>query len=141
MNLWSGSREGNGLAAALTNPTELSFKKGTVHHHDPVRFRRADDPDAEAAYRAWKERVGWRDLPALEALVTEMIACKLQQHPRLRQAIATRGGVPWLATCRHYTSARPTSFQRWEGVGHQSAFIRALIAAYEHVPGGVSCTS
>jgi len=38
LNIWSGSSEMNGLGAALTNPTELSFKKGKIKHHYPVVF-------------------------------------------------------------------------------------------------------
>jgi len=145
MNIYSGSREGHGLAAALTNPTELSFKKGTVHQHYPVRFRVVDYVDAELAYNAWKEEVGWRNMPALEILVAEIIACKLRQHPRLVKAISKHGGVAWLETCEHQTFGRTQSFKRWEGNGRQSAFLRALIIAYEEVltqpEGGVSCSS
>ncbi len=53
-NISSNSTELNGLCAALTNPTELAFKKKNIKNHYPVNFALADYQDAEEAYQDLK---------------------------------------------------------------------------------------
>lgn len=118
VNIWSGTP---GLGGALTNPTELAFRKGSIQNHYPVTFQGVAYPDAEAAYQRLKRHRG--DV----ALLTEIVTAKLQQHARLEQAITRRGGVAWLEQCRHITRNGSTW---WEGTGSLSPMIRALIAAF-----------
>jgi len=125
MNIYSGSSEGNGLAAALTNPTELAFRKGKLQQKYPVTVDGRTFMDAEAAYKAAKRDLTFREL---QSLMVRVLVAKLQQHRRLWQAIAKQGGVEWLETCSHSVNGG-----RWEGVGRKSAFIRCLIAAYEEL--------
>lgn len=121
INIWSGSNVP--LGAALTNPTELSFRKGRIKHHYPVEFRGQLFPDAEAAYQHYKTG----DLEEDMAVMTKVIVAKLQQHPKLFNAIATNGGVKWLERCSHQVGVKGS---RWEGVGRNSNFIVCLIRAY-----------
>jgi hypothetical protein len=129
-NIYSGSRELDGLPASLTNPTELSYKKGTIRKHYPVEFRGRRYRDAEAAF--WKHAKGL-NFDEQRKLCTEIIAAKLTQYPELVEAIDRLGGVAWLQKCRHFTGARSEVFRRWEGEGKGSAFIRCLMDAYERV--------
>lgn len=121
-----------GLGGALTNPTVLAKRKGNVQQDYSVTMRGRTFPDAEAAFWA----LG-KDEPfeRQERLCAEIVAAKLRQHPRLLRAITAEGGVAWLERCSHYTGAHSPSFQRWEGTGRDSAFLRALIAGYEHARG------
>lgn len=129
VNIYSGSKEAKGLAAALTNPTELSHKKGLIENHYPVFVRSQTFPDAETAYQVLKREVrNPDDMRALGVLMEEVIRAKFGQYPRLAQAITKLGGVPWLEASRHIVNGG-----RWEGKGRKSPFIRALIAAYEAV--------
>jgi hypothetical protein len=128
VNIYSGSKELNGLAASLTNPTELSYKKGNIKKHYPVEFRGRKYRDAEAAF--WKHAKGLNFEKQLE-LCTEIITAKLTQYPELVKAIDRQGGKAWLEKCCHFTGARSEVFRRWEGEGRNSAFIRCLIDAYE----------
>jgi len=106
INIWSGSSEMNGLGAALTNPTELSFKKGKIKHHSltnfaldgnrraassryPVVFNNQSFVDAEAVYQAYKTGYIEPD----KQIMTAVIKAKLEQHPQLLSAITFRGGV------------------------------------------------
>ena len=127
-NIFSGSPDGNGLAAALTNPTELSKRKGNVKQDYPVDFQGRIWPDAEAAYLALAA-----SLPdaARDKLMVGIILAKLQQHPRLGQAIKARGGTAFLERCEHTTNAQSLRFRAWEGYGRESRVIRNLIAAFE----------
>jgi len=95
LNIWSGSSEMNGLGAALTNPTELSFKKGKIKHHYPVVFNNQSFVDAEAVFQAY--RTGY--IEPDKQIMTSVIKAKLEQHPQLLSAITFRGGVAWLKTC------------------------------------------
>jgi hypothetical protein len=124
INIYSGSKQENGLAAALTNPTELAFTKGNIAKHYPVRFMNLMFADAEAAYKKFKTG----NLAADKKLMVRIIACKLDQHPELVTAIARRGGLAWLENCCHKTAARN---QRWEGDGRNSNFIDCLAIAYQ----------
>lgn len=122
LNIYSGSSDG--LAAALTNPTELSFRKRKIVNHYPVTDKTGRVwADAEAAYKAYKTGNLNRD----KAIMTRIIVCKLQQHPRLTRTITKRGGVAWLETCSHIVGVRNS---RWEGKGKASNFIACLIDAY-----------
>jgi hypothetical protein len=147
INIHSGSD--SPLGAALTNPTETARYKGKIQHSYPVSFRgnpyRAANTShkaekyfngkpegvpyvsAEDAYQAWKETVPvGRDR---DRLMAEIIATKLQQHPKLMRGIEANGGTRWLEQCEHTVTGR--SF--WEGKGRNSPFILALIEAYEQV--------
>ncbi|PMB40545.1 hypothetical protein CEN40_22125, partial [Fischerella thermalis CCMEE 5205] len=63
-------------------------------------------------------------------LMVEVLHAKLEQHPRLTEAIAKRGGTEWLENCTSITNAQD---KQWEGKGKESAFIRALAEAYTNV--------
>jgi hypothetical protein len=130
VNLYSGSKELGGLAASLTNPTELSYKKGNIKRHYPVEFRGRRYRDAEAAFWSHAKGLSFREQ---QKLCTEVVVAKLEQHPELVRAIDRCGGTEWLKKCRHFTGARSVVFKRWEGHGSGSAFIRSLINAYERV--------
>ena len=145
VNIYSGSK--SSLGAALTNPTELSKFKGNIQNSYPVSFR--DNPSrpkdtsgpekyfqdkpagepflsAEDAYQHFKKTT---PVDQRQQLMTEIISAKLEQHPKLTQAIEKQGGTAWLETCEHTTAARGF----WEGKGRDSPFIAALIDAYEQV--------
>ncbi|MBD2309726.1 hypothetical protein H6G17_30370, partial [Chroococcidiopsis sp. FACHB-1243] len=145
ININSGSQDP--LGAALTNPTVKSKAKGRIQGDYPVSFR--DNPavkagtygpetysqdkpagvpfaSAEQAYQHYKTA-----LPLGEErieLMAEIIQAKLSQHPKLYQAIASRGGVQWLENCTHYVTATHDSY--WEGRGDRSPFLRALMIGY-----------
>jgi len=128
MNIYSGSEEGNGLAAALTNPTALAQRKGRLQQGYPVRYRGVTYPDAEAAYQAQKRGQPRLSFEALQEIMIEVLVAKLIQYPRLVRAIRRQGGVAWLETCRHKVNGG-----RWEGVGTESAFLLCLMEAYRRV--------
>ena len=121
INIWSGSDIG--LGAALTNPTELAFRKGKLKNHYPVEFRGELFPDAEAAFKKFK--VG--EIKADIRLMAVIIGAKLEQHPRLFNAIRENGGVNWLKKCSHIVGVRGS---RWEGKGLDSNFILALCIGF-----------
>ncbi|WP_243146674.1 putative molybdenum carrier protein [Scytonema sp. UIC 10036] len=62
--------------------------------------------------------------------MVQVLHAKLEQHPRLVDAIAKRGGTEWLENCTNITNAQD---KQWEGKGKESAFIRALTEAYTNV--------
>lgn len=121
-NIWSGAVKP--AWAALTNPTEMAVKKGTLQRSYPVTINNKTYPDAETAYLAL--RSGPRDIPTLIHVMTE----KLFQHPELADYITQQGGVDWLHTCQHNTNAKTPGKQFWEGIGVNSPFIKCLISAY-----------
>ena len=121
INIWSGCSIG--IVAALTNPTELAFRKGNLKNHYPVEFNGKVFRDAEAAYQNHKFGHLQQDM----TIMTEIIVAKLQQHPRLLKTIAKYGGVAWLEQCNHIVGVRGS---RWEGLGRKSNFIQCLISAY-----------
>lgn len=124
-NIWSGSNDG--LSAALTNCTEIAFRKGKLKNHYPIVDKNGVVlPDSEAAYKKYKTG----DLNKDMAIMTRIIAAKLKQYPRLVKHIAKRGGTEWLESCSHIVGVKNS---RWEGVGIESNFISCLIAAYEIV--------
>ncbi|WP_013334846.1 ribonuclease H [Gloeothece verrucosa] len=143
------------LLAALTNPTEAAHYKGNIKAHYPVSFRDnptreaigKDHPDygyykaekyfsakaagvpfvsAEDGYKYYARSLDTHEQK--EALMAEIIAAKLTQYPKLTLEIEKRGGVSYLEQCSHTTSANNS---KWEGIGRDSAFIRALIKGYE----------
>ena len=128
MNIFSGSRDGDGLAASLTNPTEISRRKGTITRAFPVQFREHQWADAEEAFLTLRKGL---TVETADQLMADIITAKFQQHPQLAQAVAGKGGVPFLEGCRHVTGARSVSFRLWEGFGRRSRFIRNLIAGFE----------
>ncbi len=121
INIWSGCDIG--IGAALTNPTELAFRKGKLKNHYPVEFNGKVFRDAESAYQ--KHKIG--HLQQDMTIMTKIIVAKLQQHPGLLKIIAKYGGVAWLEQCSHIVGVRGS---RWEGVGRKSNFIQCLISAY-----------
>lgn len=62
--------------------------------------------------------------------MVEVLQAKLEQHPRLTEAIAKRGGADWLENCTSITNAQD---QQWQGKGKESVFIQALSEAYIYV--------
>lgn len=129
-NIFSGSTDGNGLAAALTNQTELARRKGTLSQGYPVEFRGKTWVDAEAAWFALSLGLDER---TADDLMAELIAAKFSQYSRLAQAVARLGGAAWLRRCSHFTGAQSKHMQAWEGHGEQSRFIRNLVAGYLRV--------
>lgn len=130
-NIYSGERSAR---TVLTNPTELAKRKGNLRHSYPVEIDGVVYPDAEEAYQQLKRGLGYfADLSAREDLCMRVIEAKLRQHPQLIHFITHNGGASWLAQCSHFTRARTEAFSEWEGVGYESAFIRALIKAFARV--------
>ena len=128
-NIFSGSTDGNGLAAALTNPTELARRKGTIAQGYPVEFQGRAWVDIETAWFALKDTAP--DEPTQDRLMAQLIAAKFTQYPRLASTVSRLGGASWLRRCSHFTEAKSRSMQSWEGRGEQSRFIRNLVAGYE----------
>lgn len=124
INIYSGEA---GLGAALTNPTELARRKGRLSKPYPVVFQGQKYADVESAYQILKTG----DTVADDALMVNLIAAKLEQHPDLFLQVAEAGGVAFLEQCCHFTGARSTRFRAWEGQGRSSRFIRNLIAGFE----------
>lgn len=122
INIYSGTR---GLGGALTNPTRLSLKKGSIKHEYPLELRGIWYADAEEAYQDLK--VG--DFETDKQTMVEILTAKLHQHPNLKDAIADRGGLAWLRRCRHIVR-RGGEPGRWEGEGLRSPFVNCLYLAY-----------
>lgn len=132
-NIFSGDKSAR---TVLTNPTELARKKGNLRRSYPVLFRDRLYSDAEEAYQHQKLIGPWLTLRDRIKLCSEVIAAKLTQYPQLVEFISVNGGVPWLEKCSHHVHAKTEAFTEWEGDGRNSAFIRALIVAYEEVSNG-----
>lgn len=124
INIYSGEK---GLGGALTNPTELAFRKESIQNSYPVKFRNREFADVEEAYHV----LAGPSPEENDKLMALLIACKFEQHPMLFQAVIKRGGVAWLDQCSHFTYAKSEGFQAWEGQGRESRFIRNLIAGFE----------
>ncbi len=131
MNIFSGSRDGDGLAATLTNPTVLSWRKGTIKQAYPVHFAGCEWPDAETAYLTLARETSAWSRGSLDDLMADIIAAKFAQHPELAAQVQELGGVAFLETCKHLTGAKSQRFRAWEGFDRNSRFIRNLIAAFE----------
>ncbi len=130
VNIFSGSK---GIGGALTNPTELSFRKGSIVNHYPVTFQGWKWKDAEEAYQTIKRSSPYLSMEERMKLLEDIDVAKLQQYPRLVQAITDRGGVEWLRKCWHRTGAQTKAYSQWEGEGVNSPTIVVLIQAYERV--------
>lgn len=129
INIFSGEQ---GLGGKLTNPTEISFRKGSITERFPVRYESKTWPDVETAYLALKTENPQEN----DQRMIELIALKFAQHPALYEEVTQRGGAAFLAQCSHFTSAKSPSFQSWEGKGLASRFIRNLVAGYNLAASG-----
>ncbi len=129
INVFSGTK---GLGGALTNPTELAFSKGSIAQHYPIIFKGKEYPDVESYYLAHRKENDVEN----DHLMMQLIATKLVMHARLYFEIEKQGGIKWLEQCSHFTYAKSASFQKWEGLGMSSRFIRNLISAYMLVKSG-----
>lgn len=125
INIWSGCPDP--LGAALTNPTELAFRKHRLTRHYPVTDNNGVVyPDAEAAYQRFKRG----HAPTDRVVMQKIIMRKLWMYPELLDDIEQRGGAAWIASCDHLTGRT----DRWTGRGLKgSMFIRVLHAAYLQV--------
>jgi energy-coupling factor transporter ATP-binding protein EcfA2 len=121
------SSDAKGLAAALTNPTELAKSKGNLTESYPVEFRGKTYKDAEAAYQALKSTATKDNGPnSTYNLMVEIIKTKLEQYPRLFNGITKQGGSEWILSKTHQPTSKNTV---WE-TGGQNWFIKALNEAY-----------
>lgn len=121
------SSNAKGLAAALTNPTELAKSKGNLTQSYPVEFKGKTYKDAETAYQSLKGTAAKDDGPNnTYNLMVDIIKAKLEQHPRLVSEINKKGGSAWILSSTH----QPTSQNSvWE-TGGQNWFIKSLNDAY-----------
>lgn len=116
-----------GLAAALTNPTELAKSKGNLTQSYPVEFRGKTYKDAEAAYQALKNTATKDNGPnSTYNLMVAIIKAKLEQHTRLVEEIDKLGGSKWIMSATHQPTNKNTV---WE-TGGKNWFIKALNDAY-----------
>jgi hypothetical protein len=121
-NISSNSKDS--LLAALTNPTELSYRKGNIKCHYPITDNNGEIwKDAEQAYKRFKVGEIEKDM----GIMTRIIVAILKQYPALLVAIEKRGGIEWLKTCSHIVGITNS---RWEGRGMNSKFIVCLTNAY-----------
>ncbi len=138
------SSSSKGLAAALTNPTELAKSKGNLTQSYPVQLdsligvnkkginsTTGVAEDAESAYQALKDNSESKTKPAIEdsnnySLMVDIIKAKLEQHPRLVNEIKKQGGSDWILSATHQPTAQNSV---WE-TGGQNWFIKALNEAY-----------
>lgn len=124
-----------GLAAALTNPTELAKSKGNLTQSYPVEFRGKVYKDAESAYQSLKTTATFDDGPnSTYNLMVDIISAKLNQHPRLIEEITKQGGSRWILSSTHQPTRKNTV---WE-TGGQNWFIKALNDAYKSTQPTVS---
>lgn len=115
-----------GLGGALTNPTEKAFLKGKIKHSYPVVWKGTRFPDVEAAYQSYKTA----DEQANDQIQAEIIQAKLTQHPKLLEAVRSRGGEDFIVACSHKVGAVTDRAKSWEGQGMQSRFLRNLRVGY-----------
>jgi guanosine-3',5'-bis(diphosphate) 3'-pyrophosphohydrolase len=121
------SSNAKGLAAALTNPTELAKSKGNLTQSYPVEFRGKTYKDAEAAYQALKSTATKDDGPnSTYNLMVDIIKAKLEQYPRLVSEITKQGGSAWILSSTHQPTKQNSV---WE-TGGKNWFIKALNDAY-----------
>ena len=125
INIFSGE---SGLGGALTNPTELTRRKGGISISYPVRYGGREYPDAESAYHA----LNTEDVLGNDRLMVDLIEAKFRQHEKLWKEVAARGGSVFLAECSHFTNARNAG-GGWEGQGLASRFIRNLVQGYDRL--------
>lgn len=124
INIWSGTP---GLGGALTNMSQLAKQRGNIKHSYPVVINGVTYADSELAYQTLKcaGEDAYND-----GLMIDIIALKLKQNPKLFDLVTKNGGAAWLSKCSHFTGAKSTRFQAWEGQGHGSRFIRNLVFGY-----------
>ncbi|MCC5599833.1 hypothetical protein [Nostoc favosum] len=137
----------DGLGVALSLATALAKEKGKLQNDYQVSVN--NNPEAPAgrygvethvrkpegvAYASAEQAFNHQKqlYPSADEykLMVEVLQAKLEQHPRLSEAIAKRGGINWLENCKSITNAQD---QQWEGKGKESAFIQALSEAYIYV--------
>lgn len=131
INIYSGAV---GLGGALTNPTVLSRRKGSIDKSYPIKLDGRDYPDVEAAYHCLKTG----DVVADDRMMAVAIAIKFRTYPDLRDEVVSRGGVSFLELCTHWTTRTDAEFKlltksglMWEGAGMDSRFIRNLIEGFK----------
>jgi len=121
------SSNAKGLAAALTNPTELAKYKGNLTQSYPVTFRGKTYIDSEAAYQALKSTATKDNGPNnTYNLMVDIIKTKLEQYPRLVTEIINQGGSAWILNSTHQPTRQNSV---WE-TGGKNWFIKALNDAY-----------
>jgi len=125
------SSNSKGLAAALTNPTELAKKKGNLTESYPVRYGNRMYKDVEEGYQDLKSNFSkeGKGPNSTYALMVGLIKAKLQQHPRLTNEITKQGGSDWIKKATHQPTDKNTV---WE-TGGKNWFIEALNEAYTEV--------
>ncbi len=123
-NIFSNTEDGP-LAAALTNPTTLSFARGRIPHQYPVTVEGVSYQDAEEAYQTLKPMATTED--EQDQIMVVVIAAKFHQYPELLQQVVKAGGVDFLSKCSHKTGAKTKQVKAWEGVGMGSRYIRNLV--------------
>lgn len=121
------SSNAKGLAAALTNPTELAKSKGNLTQSYPVTYKGKTYKDAEAAYQALKATATKDEGPNnTYNLMVDIIKAKLEQYPQLVEEITKQGGSQWILASTHQPTKKNTV---WE-TGGKNWFIKALNDAY-----------
>lgn len=137
-----------GLAAALTNPTELAKSKGNLAQSYPIYFQwlnnegeaqDANFKDVEEAFQKLKNSSEAKTKPSKESsdnykLMVDLITEKLKQYPRLVSQVTKQGGSAWILSSTHQPTKQNTV---WE-TGGQNWFIQALNDAYVKVTQPVS---
>ena len=121
------SSNAKGLAAALTNPTELAKSKGNLTQSYPVEFRGKTYKDSEAAYQDLKSTATKDEGPnSTYNLMVDIIKAKLEQHPTLVNEITNQGGSAWILSSTHQPTKQNSV---WE-TGGKNWFIKSLNDAY-----------
>jgi hypothetical protein len=152
----------DGLGAALANATAFAKEQGKLHNdyqvsvnNNPVAAAgrygvetHAVKPEGLAyasAEHAFNHQKQLHPSANEYKLMVQVLQAKLEQHPRLVDAIVKRGGTEWLENCTAVatTGGTPATHcltnitnaqdKQWEGKGKESAFIRALAEAYINV--------
>lgn len=125
------SSNSKGLAAALTNPTELSKSKGNLTQSYPVTIDNKTYKDAEEAFQNLKDLKEAKTKPTINnsnnyKLMVDIIVAKLEEYPRLLTEITKKGGSSWVLNSTHQPTTKNTV---WETKGN-NWFIIALNEAY-----------
>lgn len=119
-----------GLGGALTNPTELSKKKGNIEQDYSIAYKDKDYISVEAAYQANKvdetKTKPNKSESANYNLMVELITEKLRTYPKLVNTITKLGGLEYLAKAVHQPTKQNTV---WE-TGGKDWFMDALKEAY-----------
>lgn len=134
------SSNSKGLAAALTNPTELAKSKGNITQSYPIYYTWLNEQgeaqdnnfkDVEEAYQRLKDSSESKTKPSIDKsknykLMVDLLKSKLEQYPRLVNEITKQGGSAWILASTHQPTKQNTV---WE-TGGQNWFINALNEAY-----------